>query len=75
MIYEIVAIFRVSLVIENGVSTTKRVEVARMMFGGAAIKDLKFVDDVHLMLIYHDSGKTAANSLRESHFHTVKLTL
>ncbi|KAI9783357.1 MAG: hypothetical protein M1839_003891 [Geoglossum umbratile] len=51
-----VDIFRVSLVIESGVSTTQQVEVARIVFDDAAIGDLKFVDDTHLMFVYHNSA-------------------
>ena len=52
-------IFRVSLIIENGVSTTQRVEAARIVFDNAVIRDIKFVDDIHLMLVYQNSGKFA----------------
>ncbi|KAI9766935.1 MAG: hypothetical protein M1840_006232 [Geoglossum simile] len=51
-----VDIFRISLIIENGVSTTQRVEAARIVFDNAVIRDLKFIDDIHLMLIYQNSA-------------------
>ncbi|KAH0543232.1 hypothetical protein FGG08_002396 [Glutinoglossum americanum] len=54
-----IADIRVLVDAKNGVSTTQRVEVARIIFDDAAIKDLKFVDDSHIMLIYEDPGELA----------------
>ncbi|KAL8715523.1 MAG: hypothetical protein Q9220_000859 [cf. Caloplaca sp. 1 TL-2023] len=55
-----IKIFRIELAIENGVSSTETVQYACIPLNAAFVRDLKFVDDEHLMLaiISQDSGSS-----------------
>ncbi|KAI9814210.1 MAG: hypothetical protein M1827_003376 [Pycnora praestabilis] len=47
-----VYVYRVELMIENGVSSTRAVELCLISFLRGSIKDIKFVDDDSLMVIW-----------------------
>ena len=47
---KIVRVFRLSMTIENGVSTTKSVQCAYIGVAPAQVQDVKFVDDDNLIL-------------------------
>lgn len=49
-----VQIYRIVLQIENGMSTTTRVECASLQIVGLDVKDIKFVDDDDLILAVSD---------------------
>ncbi|KAL8953098.1 MAG: hypothetical protein Q9222_001036 [Ikaeria aurantiellina] len=53
-----VKIFRIGLAIENGVSSTKTIHCACVPFLACSVRDIKFVDDGHLMLavVFQDGG-------------------
>ena len=55
----LVRIFRIVLEIENGMSSTKSVEVAVIKTAGWEVKDVKFVDDDEIMLAVSAKCKPA----------------
>lgn len=55
----LVVIYRVQLTIENGVSSTQTVECAALCIRSVSVRDLKFVDDVFIMLLVSENCKSA----------------
>lgn len=49
-----IKIFRILLVIENGVSSTKSVQHDNIAVPAGAVRDMKFIDDEHLALAFAD---------------------
>jgi hypothetical protein len=45
------------LAIENGISSTKRVDAAICRFADGELQDLIFVDDGYLMVLWAESGE------------------
>ncbi len=52
-----VRVYRITIEIENGMSSTKRVEYAFIGTSRWAIKDVKFVDDDELVIAASDRGQ------------------
>ena len=53
----LVRVYRIVLEIENGMSTTTRVEAASVRLAGLDVKDVKFVDDDEFVLATSDESK------------------
>lgn len=62
-----VRIFRVSLVVENGVSSSTGVQSARIPTPAGAVRDVKFVDDELLMLAFVGQGGKSISLLIFDH--------
>lgn len=58
LILILVCIYRISIEVVNGMSSTRHVERASIRTTGYDIKDVKFVDDEELVLAACDQGKT-----------------
>jgi len=54
----IVRIYRISIEVVNGMSSTRHVEHAFIRTAGYEIKDVKFIDDGELVLAACGQGKT-----------------
>lgn len=53
-------VYRIVLEIENGMSTTTRVEIASVRLAGFDVKDVKFVDDDEFVLATADESKSCS---------------
>ena len=53
----LVRVYRIVLEIENGMSTTRSVEIASVRLAGFDIKDVKFIDDDEFVLATSDESK------------------
>lgn len=53
-----VRIYRISIEVVNGMSTTRLVEHASIRTAGYEIKDVKIVDDEELVIAASDKGET-----------------
>lgn len=55
-----VCLLRIVLHIENGISSTGDADVAYLSLGSGEIRDVKFVDDDFILVLWHGEGKYAS---------------
>jgi anaphase-promoting complex subunit 4 len=67
LIYYTVYILRVSLSIESGISTTTGKDWAAMEFGRGCVKDLKFLDDDTMLVLWNSAGKYTSIMINYPH--------
>lgn len=55
--WKIVQVVQVELLIENGISTVRSTSSSTMQLGDGKIKDLKFLDDKTIIVLWEAGGK------------------
>lgn len=52
----IVILYRIILRLLNGVTSSRRIELATVSLGDGIVEDAKFIDEETLMVIWHDKS-------------------
>lgn len=66
----LVFIAQILLSIENGISTTQHVESAAVQLGSGEVKDMRFLDDDILLVLWDSDGKSSPCSSFPPNSHT-----